>query len=546
MKQKNNATRIIKCIQGVFLAVVITVTLFPAKPVEAATTSAKSQFRQELLQMINTVDQSAHDVYQYRLASAEVNSIFDELKQADDSKWMVAAYYSNLSVRYTTSGGYVKSIILGNVDSDVTARYNRLVSNVAGIKAGIEPKMTDLDKVIYLHDSIVELASFKYVAYQSYGAAGVLGDKAGVCAGYTKALNLLLGDQGIKTVYISSDAIDHGWTAVYLDGQWYYIDSTWDDTRSAKSGLASHKFLLRNDKEFVTNDKNSHVSWAPWNYSGTVESTSTKYSNWYVHDIVGKMAFEDGYWYYVDTKTNSIMQNTAAGGNEKVILNGNGKSAITLVDATSAGITYKQDGTTKTVGYEGERDEAKEQPIAKTAILNQTSSETSVGVFLLLPDGSWVSVGNGLISEAKTSKDSKYIEDNIVSLPSLEKYVDSNHYIEWTAITKTSDRKKWYLKGSIKEVITTKGAKEDMPSANKESQGTSVSVFLLLSDGSWVGVGNGMISETKTSKDSKYIESNIVSLPSMSKYVDGNHYVEWTAITKTSDGKRWFLKGSVK
>ena len=452
MKEKNNVARIIKRIQGLFLAVVVAVTVIPAKPVEAAAASVKTQFRQELLQMINTVDQSAHDVYQYRLTSAEVNSIFDELKQADDSKWMLAAYYSNLSVRYTTSGGYVKSILLGNVDSDVTARYNRLVSNVAGIKAGIEPKMTDLDKVIYLHDSIVELASFKYVAYQSYGAAGVLGDKTGVCAGYTKALNLLLGDQGIKTVYISSDAIDHGWTAVYLDGQWYHIDATWDDTRSAKSGLTSHKFLLRNDKEFVTNDKNSHVSWEPWNYSGTVESTSTKYSNWYVHDIVGKMAFEDGYWYYVDTKTNSIMQNTAAGGNEKVILNGNGKSTITLVDATSAGITYKQDGTTKTVGYEKEKSEAEEVSKSETVKENSTNAITEgkkVNVCVLI-NGKFITVGKGIIKEAKTSKDKSVVLDSIVSLPSMDKWVDSDHYVEWTEISKTSDGAKWFLKGKLK------------------------------------------------------------------------------------------------
>lgn len=453
MKEKNNSTKIFKRIQGLFLAVAITVTLFPAKPVEAASASAKNQFRQELVQMINSVDQSSHNVYQYRLTASEVNNIFNELKYADDTKWMVAAYYSNLCFKYTTSGKYVKSFSLSNVDSDVAARYKRLESNVSKIKAGIESKMTDLDKVMYLHDSIVELASYKYVAYQSYGAGGILGDKIGVCAGYTKALNLLLADQNINAIYMSSDAIDHGWTAVYLDGQWYHIDSTWDDTRSSKSGLTSRKFFLRNDIEFVTNDKNSHVSWAPWNFSGAVAATSTKFSNWYVHDIVGKMAFEDGYWYYVDTKTNSIMQNTAEGGAEKVILNGNGKSAITLVDATSAGITYKQDGTTKTVGYEGEKPEVKEAEKSETATKETTNSVVNEGKTVnvcVLINGKFITVGQGIIREAKTSKDPATVVDSIVSLPVMDKWVDSDHYVEWSAITKTSDGAKWFLKGSLR------------------------------------------------------------------------------------------------
>ncbi|MCR4677933.1 MAG: hypothetical protein K5679_04170 [Lachnospiraceae bacterium] len=461
MKQKNKATQIYKRIQGLLLAVIVMVTLVPAKPVEAASATTKKQFRQELLQMINTVDQSSHDVSRYKITGSELTSIFNKLKEADDSKWMVAAYYSNLCVQYSTSGKYVTTISLGNVDEDVAARYKRLENNVSNIKTGIEPKMTDLDKVMYLHDSIVELASYKYVAYQSYGAGGVLGDKIGVCAGYTKALNFLLADQGIKSVYMSSEAINHGWTAVYLDDQWYHIDSTWDDTRSPKSGLTSRKFFLKNDKEFVTGDKNSHVSWVPWNYSEAVTSTSTKYSDWYVHDIVGKMAFEDGFWYYVDTKTNCIMQNTAEGGAEKVMLNGNGKSTVTLVDATSAGISYKQDGTIKTIGYEGEKPEAQEEapvvtdptpknePVSTQPVAEVTG--TKVYIYLqLTPGASYTQVGTGRIKGDKTSKNAAYVANDILSLPDLSEYVSDTQYIEWTAITK-SGAGKMFLKGKVQD-----------------------------------------------------------------------------------------------
>ena len=449
MKEQRNVTKTFKRIQGLFLAVVIAVSLFPAMHSEAATSSQKALFKQELIQMLNSADETSHNVYKYRLTGSEVTNTFNELKQSGDTKWLIAAYYSNLYVDYTISGKYVKEISLENVDADALNRYKRLEANVQKIKAGIEPGMSDLDKVMYLHDSIVELTSYQMVAYQSYGAGGVLGDKKGVCAGYTKALNLLLADQNILATYMRGPAINHGWTSVYLDGQWYHIDSTWDDTRSSKSGLTSRQFLLRNDSEFVTNDKNSHVAWEVFDYNQKYTSTSTRFTNWYVHDIVGKMAYENGYWYYVDTKTNSIMQNTAIGGSAKVMLDGTGKSTITLVDATSAGITYKQDGVTKTVGYEGVKEQVKETVTEKASAAAQKTEGQPVIVNLYM-NGKYCKVGEGLLKEAKCAATVEDTLANILELPNLDKWVGEDQYVEFVGITKTADGSRWFLKGHIK------------------------------------------------------------------------------------------------
>ena len=29
--------------------------------------------------------------------------------------------------------------------------------------------------------------------------------------------------------YVSSEAANHAWNAVYLNNQWYHMDATWDD-----------------------------------------------------------------------------------------------------------------------------------------------------------------------------------------------------------------------------------------------------------------------------------------------------------------------------
>ena len=82
-------------------------------------------------------------------------------------------------------------------------------------------------------------------------------------------------------------------------------------------------------------------------------------------------------------------------------------------------------------------------------------------------------------------------------------------------------------------------------STNAITEGKKVNVCVLI-NGKFITVGKGIIKEAKTSKDKSVVLDSIVSLPSMDKWVDSDHYVEWTEISKTSDGAKWFLKGKLK
>lgn len=540
MKPTNLLTQKLKRFVATVAIACAGLLFFPTGSSMAATSYAKDAFKQELRQMIYDVDTSTHDVSSYKLSASEVLSIFKDIKADPVDKWMVAAYYSNLTVSYSYSGSSVKAVSLENVDSEVLRRYENLKKNVAKIKAGIEPEMQNLDKIIYLHDEIVDLTTYKFVAYQSYGACGVLGDRLAVCAGYTKALNLFLADQGFEVNYIASKALNHGWTSVKLDGSWYHIDSTWDDTRSGKSGQAGHNFLLRNDAEFVTDDKNSHVSWVISGTNTNNPSTSTRFSKWYVHDVVGKMAFEDGYWYYVDTKTNSIMRNTAEGGQAKVMLNGTGLSTITLVDATETGITYKISGVTKTMSYNPSEEKP---PVVETPV-NNPENVTPVAYYLMLEGStSYISVGSGSIAMPNTSKDKAEVNRLIVSTPDISKYLGENQVVEWNLITK-SGAGKYFVKGNVK-TVEPPVADDDID--NSEEIETTAATYYIMLEGStsYTNVGLGSISVPETTKDKAEVERNIVTIPDLSKYLQKNQIVEWTAITKSGAGK-FFVKGTVK
>lgn len=544
MKKHKGGSNILGRAFALVLTLILTISVFPPLHSEAASDSAKESFKQEVIKMLSTADKTTHDVSKYNLSASDIGNIFRSIKNSDESKWRVAAYYSNLYLDYTVSDGKVSSVNLVNVDADALSRYSRLYENVQKIKAGIEPKMDNLDKIIYLHDSIVELATYKYVAYQSYGACGILGDKTGVCAGYTKALNLLLDDQAILSVYMSSDAIDHGWNAIYLDGKWYHMDSTWDDTRSSKAGETSHRFLLRNDKEFVTNDSNSHVSWKPYNYSGSIVSDSGRFTDWYVHDVVGKMAFEDGYWYYVDTNTNSIMENTSEGGHARVVLDGTGKSQITLIDATSNGITYKEGSTQKTIGYVAEKsaDEVVTQPVVKDTV----KAGIEATIYLNREtDASYKQAGTATLKDGTTSKNISTVTGKIVKLPDLSKYVSEKEYVKWTAITKSGSGR-LFLKGTIcKAAESNSSDKTDSTSALTEKSVSATFYVKRAGESSYTSIGTGYLSKAETGTNSEKIAANIAIAPNTSSILKAGEKIVWTKVSKSSSGK-YSVKGEIK
>ena len=116
----------------------------------------------------------------------------------------------------------------------------------------IDLSASDMEIAKAIHDKLVETvtydtpvmyddteAGFKNLAHTAYGA--LVADSDGnanhaVCDGYSQAYVYLLQQAGIDaTVIVGIAGTDkensggHAWTVVNLDGDWYEVDSTWDD-----------------------------------------------------------------------------------------------------------------------------------------------------------------------------------------------------------------------------------------------------------------------------------------------------------------------------
>lgn len=72
----------------------------------------------------------------------------------------------------------------------------------------------------------VHAANSEYI----YSAYGCLVDKAAVCAGYARAYQVIMNRLGYTCTYVRGDAGGpHAWNYVELDGDGYFVDTTWDD-----------------------------------------------------------------------------------------------------------------------------------------------------------------------------------------------------------------------------------------------------------------------------------------------------------------------------
>lgn len=76
-------------------------------------------------------------------------------------------------------------------------------------------------------------------------AYGVFCDDHSVCAGYTKAFEMLMNGAGIDTIALLST--DHAWNMIKINDSWYHTDCTWDDMDGYSGYEMIYNFFNRSE-----------------------------------------------------------------------------------------------------------------------------------------------------------------------------------------------------------------------------------------------------------------------------------------------------------
>jgi len=112
---------------------------------------------------------------------------------------------------------------------------------------------TEYDKLLYFHDWIVLNCTFDGEDEYSRTIYGGLVTKKVQCLGYAKTMQFLCDKAGIHSMVITGagETASHAWNVVNLDGDWYNLDTTWDDPvlDPVVPNNLSHRYFLVKDSE---------------------------------------------------------------------------------------------------------------------------------------------------------------------------------------------------------------------------------------------------------------------------------------------------------
>ena len=234
------------------------------------------------------------DTFQIQLTDKEGNKInnvdwFVKVRVPYDVLYKAEDYNLQNKACTVSNDGLVTANAEGT--TEVWAKYNdalyRCVINVNNkMDTDLENKvveiadkfrhLSDVDKVMAVHDYLIDHIEYadSHIVRRAYGA---LIERKAVCQGYAQAFQKILSNLNIEGHTVigynipaaAAEPVLHEWNRVKLDGKWYYIDLTWDDTP-----WVTHK----NYKHFLINTPmlgKDHQKW--YSLAGEAEADGDEY-----------------------------------------------------------------------------------------------------------------------------------------------------------------------------------------------------------------------------------------------------------------------------
>ena len=125
------------------------------------------------------------------------------------------------------------------------------------IDSNIDEDMNDYDKIKLFHDHIINNTIYDKDSNQTYNAYSLITTGKSICGGYSDIMSIYLSNFGIQNYKITSE--NHVWNLVYLNGEWYHLDLTWDDpVASDGNQYLLHNFFLIKTNELLRLDTVEH------------------------------------------------------------------------------------------------------------------------------------------------------------------------------------------------------------------------------------------------------------------------------------------------
>ncbi len=176
------------------------------------------------------------------------------------------------------------------VEEEVTKIIGQIISS----------GMNDHDKEKAIHDYLLNRINYDY-SLAGYTAYAALKNGVTVCNGYVQLGYKLLNQAGIETKMVkgtlesNGTPKDHAWLLVKIEGKWYHLDPTLDDTLAGDGGNP-YKYYNLSDAEIMDDHSFDEVyypaaplkySWPATNNVSSGSSSSSVATGYFAETTIG-------------------------------------------------------------------------------------------------------------------------------------------------------------------------------------------------------------------------------------------------------------------
>ena len=182
-------------------------------------------------------------------------------------------YYSIGSPTYIYEGGefYMKELTISysKTPEEIATMLDAFHKKADYYLSLVDDSMDEYTKALVLHDALIQNSVYRIVSEGSSVVDSTtytfMVEGWGRCENYAECYAYLLSHVGIESELVNSDAMNHEWMKIHLDGSDYYynVDVTWDDALVNgydRPERVSHKFFLLSD-DMIQNDDNRHYGY---------------------------------------------------------------------------------------------------------------------------------------------------------------------------------------------------------------------------------------------------------------------------------------------
>jgi hypothetical protein len=176
--------------------------------------------------------QTTVDISSFKLTPEQAIDAYISLRDTEPLMWA-----TDKSVNAQANGSKAKSLVITyDYKADEVAEMQKLVdSTVDGIVAKAEKLGTDYDKARFVYDYLIDNYNYDKTL-EKLSEYELFTTKSGVCSAYSIAYKDILTRLNIPCEIVVSDAIQHEWNIVKIDGEWYNVDAAWaDDSNDRES-----------------------------------------------------------------------------------------------------------------------------------------------------------------------------------------------------------------------------------------------------------------------------------------------------------------------